>query len=117
MLLQTSSKQRQMRRAIKLVHRKCSTMSVPMRFAMFELRRCLAAFAFGLVITFASGQPSLAGDNTWTNAASNFTWNTTDGNWTNPAIWNNANGDGAIFGSTGIGTITVPGAITANSIN
>lgn len=57
-----------------------------------------------------------AADATWTNGASNFTWDTTSLNWTG-AAWNNDRFDGAIFGATGAGTITVATPINLRSIN
>ncbi|MFT3882571.1 MAG: autotransporter-associated beta strand repeat-containing protein [Gemmatales bacterium] len=61
---------------------------------------------------------AVAGDNTWTNSSTDFTWNTTSLNWSGAGnVWNNAAGDGAIFGAAGIGTINVPGAINVNSLN
>ena len=53
----------------------------------------------------------LLGDNAWTGAASG-SWNTTDANWTNPTVWNNANSDSAIFGATGAGPVTTTVPIT-----
>ena len=44
-----------------------------------------------------------AADNTWNNGAGNFQWDTTSANWAGPTIWNQ--GDKAIFGATGAGSI------------
>jgi len=60
--------------------------------------------------------PVRAGDVTWDNGAATSNWNTSDLNWSGSA-WNNANGDGAIFGSTGIGAINVNAPINVNSLN
>lgn len=62
---------------------------------------------------------ALAGDNTWTNGAFDFNWNTTSANWTSPTTWNNFfyNADSAIFGATGVGPINVIGTINVRSIN
>jgi autotransporter-associated beta strand protein len=57
-----------------------------------------------------------AADVTWNNSQGNFLWNTTDMNWSIGA-WNNANGDGAIFGATGAGAITLAQPINANSVS
>lgn len=57
-----------------------------------------------------------AADVTWDNGSSNFLWDTTSLNWSG-AAWNNANGDGAIFGAAGLGAITVAGPINVNSFN
>lgn len=59
---------------------------------------------------------AVAGDKTWDNGSTNFTWNTSSLNWTGTA-WNNASGDGAIFGAIGTGSINVPGTINLDSIN
>ncbi len=59
--------------------------------------------------TAAQKQNSPLADNVWTGAAGGL-WNTTDANWTNPAVWNNANVDSAIFSGAAVGFIntTVP---------
>ena len=57
-----------------------------------------------------------AGDVTWDNGSSNFLWDTSSLNWSG-AAWNNANGDGAIFGVTGVGALNLPGPIYVNSLN
>jgi len=44
-----------------------------------------------------------AAQNIWNNGAANFLWDTTSANWTGPTIWNQ--GDNAIFGATGAGSI------------
>lgn len=66
--------------------------------------------------TLALAGAATAADKTWDNGSGNFTWNTTSTNWTG-AVWSNAAGDGAIFGATGAGTISVPAGIAVNSIN
>ena len=60
-----------------------------------------------------------AADNSWTNGAGTFVWNTTDSNWTAPTVWNNdpTNADAAAFGTTGVGTITLGETIHARSLN
>jgi fibronectin-binding autotransporter adhesin len=57
-----------------------------------------------------------AGDVTWDNGAGSLLWDTSSLNWSG-AAWSNANGDGAIFGATGAGAISVPGPVTARSLN
>ena len=57
-----------------------------------------------------------AADVTWNNGSASFLWNLTDLNWST-GMWNNANGDGAIFGATGVGTISVASPINVNSLN
>ncbi|BCU78224.1 autotransporter-associated beta strand repeat-containing protein [Luteolibacter sp. LG18] len=51
---------------------------------------------------------------TW-DAGTNSNWDTTTTNWT-AAIWGNATGDQAVFGATGIGTITLTTAVNANAL-
>lgn len=55
-------------------------------------------------------------DVNWTNGSSNFVWDTSSLNWSTGA-WNNTNADGAIFGATGAGAVSVPGAVVVDSIN
>src|SRR5438045_2105061 len=59
---------------------------------------------------------SRAADVNWDNGSGNFIWDTSSLNWTG-AAWNNSAGDGAIFGATGVGAISVPGPINVNSLN
>ena len=69
------------------------------------------------LVALVVGPVSLrAADVTWNNMTGNFLWNTSDNNWSNGA-WNNANGDGAIFGPTGAGTISLATPINVNSLN
>jgi autotransporter-associated beta strand protein len=60
--------------------------------------------------------PARGADVTWDNGSANFLWDTTSLNWTG-AAWNNANGDGAIFGATGVGAINVTTPVNVNSMN
>ena len=69
------------------------------------------------LVSLVVGPVSLrASDVTWNNMTGNFLWNTSDNNWSTGA-WNNANGDGAIFGPTGAGTISLATPINVNSLN
>ena len=43
--------------------------------------------------------------NTWNNGSADFLWNTTSLNWAAPTTW--VQGDDAIFGVTGAGTVTL----------
>lgn len=65
-----------------------------------------------LISTFTAYADTL----TWDNVAATGSWNTTDLNWTGAATWNNATPDDAVFGATGVGTVTLTEAITAGSI-
>ena len=52
---------------------------------------------------------------TWDGAA-NGNWNTSDLNWTGATPWSNAAPDDAVFGATGVGTVTLTEAISAGTI-
>jgi hypothetical protein len=45
-----------------------------------------------------------------------FNWNLSDPNWST-GLWNNANGDGALFDATGAGAINVTAPINVDSLN
>jgi autotransporter-associated beta strand protein len=75
-----------------------------------SIRACLS------LIAATAAVPALAADVTWDNGSGNLSWDTTSLNWTG-AAWNNAAGDGAVFGATGAGAISVPGPINVNSIS
>jgi hypothetical protein len=68
------------------------------------------------VILMLSAKTATAGDVTWDNGSTDFLWNTSSLNWTG-AAWNNAAGNGAVFGATGVGAINLPGPINVNSLN
>ena len=53
---------------------------------------------------------------TWDNGATTGNWNTTDANWTG-SVWNNATPDDALFGASGVGTVTLTEAIAAGSVS
>jgi autotransporter-associated beta strand protein len=72
--------------------------------------------ALATLAAATAGTTAFAGDVNWDNGSGNFSWDTTSLNWSG-AAWNNAGGDGAIFGATGAGAINVPGPINVNSIN
>ena len=83
-------------------------------------RRSRAALIAGvLVVVQAASSNVFAASQTWDNGTGSFIWNNkgTDKNWAGKA-W--TNGNDAIFGSTGVGTIKVDatgiGGTTANSI-
>lgn len=61
--------------------------------------------------TVAQKQDSLLADNVWTGAAGGL-WNTTDANWTNPTVWNNASVDSAIFSGAAVRSISASVPIT-----
>src|SRR6187549_1787403 len=73
-------------------------------------------FAAAALATASLAASAQAADVNWDNGSSNFVWDTLSLNWTG-AAWNNAAGDGAIFGPTGAGAISVPGPINVNSMN
>src|ERR1700760_2082073 len=77
-----------------------------------QLRLIFFLALFGLVINIA---PLHAADVTWDNGAANLTWDTSSLNWSG-SLWNNANGDGAIF-SSAAGAIDVNTPINVNSLS
>jgi len=52
--------------------------------------------------------------NTWNNASADFLWNVTSADWSSPTIW--ADGNDAIFGAIGAGTVTLGAPVMPNSI-
>jgi len=78
---------------------------------------CVAFVRVALLatLTLASSAKLRAADVTWNNMSGSFLWNLTDMNWST-GLWNNANGDGAIFGATGAGAINVADGINVNSL-
>jgi autotransporter-associated beta strand protein len=72
--------------------------------------------SLALALLFVIVAPLRAADVTWTNGAGSSLWNLTDMNW-NTGVWNNANGDGAIFNGTGVGAINVSAQINVDSLN
>ena len=74
------------------------------------------ASSLALALLFVIVAPLRAADVTWTNGGGSSLWNLTDMNW-NTGVWNNANGDGAIFDGTGAGAINVTTQINVDSLN
>jgi autotransporter-associated beta strand protein len=67
--------------------------------------------AAGLAALVVTSSPAAAAALTWDGSAS-MNWNTTDANW--GGAW--TNGSDAVFGATGVGTVTLGSAVTANSV-
>ncbi|MFL6530835.1 MAG: beta strand repeat-containing protein, partial [Chthoniobacterales bacterium] len=89
-------------------------MNPPRAVAMsfpFSARRLAAS----LLLTFLSITPLLAADVTWDNGFGNFLWDLSSPNWSG-ALWNNAPGNGAVFGATGAGAINVSAPINVDSL-
>lgn len=78
------------------------------------MKRSLAFLTLGLALAHSLTHESLAADNTWNNAAGDFIWDLASANWTSPTSW--MDGSDAIFGSTGVGSITLNSPITAHSL-
>ena len=74
-----------------------------------------AVAALTLILCFAA-QSALGLTLTWNNNAGDFQWNTTSLNWSNGANTTWATGNDAVFGSTGVGTVTLAAPIAANSL-
>ncbi len=75
-----------------------------------RFRALLALALLSLIVTTLR-----AADVTWTNDSATSSWNLTDSNWST-GLWNNVNGDGAVFGATGAGTVTIDSSVNADSI-
>ncbi|MGC4014852.1 MAG: hypothetical protein QM755_10115 [Luteolibacter sp.] len=71
-------------------------------------------------VSLCSCLSSQAASLTWNSSVAGGTWDTTTStNWldgASAATWNNTTPDSAIFGATGVGTVTLGAAITANSV-
>lgn len=73
-------------------------------------------FLLTIVAITIGALPARAADNSWTNGAANLQWDTSSTDWTSPSVWSNANFDSAIFGATGVGTVTLQAPITARGL-
>ena len=67
-----------------------------------------------VIVAMAAAITARSANLTWSGAAS-MNWNSADSNWGGP-LWNNATPDSASFGATGVGTVNLTTAITANTI-
>ena len=91
--------------------------SIPQLCKTYRLTNSLRyASSLALALLFVIVAPLPAADVTWTNGGGSSLWNLTDMNW-NTGLWNNANGDGAIFNGTGVGAINVSAQINVDSLN
>src|SRR6476659_6622905 len=77
--------------------------------------RTVLLLAAAIFLVGATQSSLRAADVTWNNDQGSFLWNLTDLNWSSRA-WNNFNGDGAVFTSTGVGAINVNAPINVNSL-
>jgi autotransporter-associated beta strand protein len=76
----------------------------------------VAALGFMALGTILASD-ALAATLTWNNGYWNSLWDTSSYNWDDGTVlWNNIAPDNAIFGTTGVGTITISGNITAGNI-
>src|SRR4051812_33168666 len=90
--------------------------SIPQLCKTSRLTRSLRyTSSLALALLFVMVAPLRAADVTWNNGSASFNWNLTDPNWFT-GLWNNGNGDGAVFGATGVGAINVATPINVNSI-
>jgi hypothetical protein len=91
--------------------------SIPQLCKTYRLTNVLRhSSSLALALLFLIVAPLRAVDVTWTNGSGSSLWNLTDMNW-NTGVWNNANGDGAIFNGTGVGAINVTSPINVDSLN
>lgn len=77
------------------------------------MKRHLTLMGFALTLALLTPAPIRAAANTWNNASHNFTWDLTSANWTSPTIW--ADGSSALFGATGVGTVTLGVPVTVQN--
>ena len=70
---------------------------------------------FTAVVALACVGSGYADTLTWNNGASTGNWNTSDANWTGDT-WDNSVPDSAIFGATGVGTVTLNTGISVDDI-
>src|SRR4051794_19199101 len=78
-------------------------------------RTCLTLGVLSAAAASVVG-PARGADKTWDNGSTNSIWDTSSANWSS-AAWDNGAGDGAIFGVTGAGAISVNGPIKVDSVN
>ena len=77
------------------------------------MKRYPSLIAASLMLAALAPLQSRAADNTWNNGSTDFLWNGTSLNWAAPPTW--VDGDNAIFGATGAGTVTLGTAITVQN--
>ena len=94
----------------------CPNQSIPNSARLRLTKGLRYASSLALALLFVIVAPLRAADVTWNNGAGTSLWNLTDLNW-NTGVWNNANGDGAIFDATGAGAINVTSPINVDSLN
>ena len=83
---------------------------------MNSMKRSFCGLA-SLAVAFVSLLPVSATTYTWTDGAGNFNWNTSSANWSTGGgnvVW--ADGNDAVLGTNGVGTITVSGTPTVNNL-
>ncbi|HVU26292.1 MAG TPA: autotransporter-associated beta strand repeat-containing protein [Verrucomicrobiae bacterium] len=66
-----------------------------------------------LMLAVLASSQTRAAENTWDNSSGNFLWDLSSANWTAPTVW--SDGDDAIFGTTGAGTVTLGDSITVEN--
>jgi autotransporter-associated beta strand protein len=71
--------------------------------------------AVSMMLTAVAPWQTRAAENLWNNSSANSLWDLASANWTLPTIW--SDGDDAIFGPTGAGTVMLGGPITAQRLN
>jgi hypothetical protein len=78
------------------------------------MRRSDSLIAAGLLLAAILPPSTQGAANTWNNASGDFLWNWASANWASPAAW--ADGGDAIFGATGVGTVTVDAPVTVHNL-
>lgn len=78
------------------------------------MKRYTPLLAASLMLAALAPSQSRAAQNTWNNGSADFLWNGTSLNWAAPTAW--VDGDDAIFGATGAGTINLEVPVAAHSL-
>ena len=76
------------------------------------MKRHTPIIAASLMLAAFAPLQGRAAVNTWNNASTDGFWNATSANWTSPTTW--VDGNDAIFGATGVGTVTLAAPITVH---
>src|ERR1051325_5365293 len=77
------------------------------------MKRYATLLATGLMLAALSPVQTHAAQNTWNNGSANFLWDLSSANWASPTIW--SDGNDAIFGATGVGTVSLGSPITVHN--
>jgi len=76
------------------------------------MKQYLSLIAASLMLASLAPLQARAAQRTWSNGSGNFLWDLTSTNWSS-LIW--SDGDDAVFGATGVGTVSLGGPITVRN--